>query len=98
MTINSVVYKYPIRLTDDLQPIRIQNDWKILTFDSQGMDMEIWVLADSSKPPLMDDRPRVFKLVGTGQHFDGTGFDYVGTCQLRNGTLVYHLFEQKSEV
>lgn len=54
----------------------------------------LWALVDPRAPREI----RRFINEGTGQTFDGSGLDYVGTWQEENsdGAFVFHLFEVKS--
>lgn len=50
----------------------------------------LWALVDPEAPKV----ERTFHVVGTGWDFDPTGTSYVGTFQVQEGLLVFHLFEQ----
>ncbi len=87
------VYKYPVPV-DDSVTIEIPSGSRILTVQFQEPHgyPYLWALVNPSAPPEM----RHFMLVGTGDPIE-TSDDllYIGTFQLRGGTLVYHLFETK---
>lgn len=64
-------------------------DAQILTLQTQGSVPTIWALCDSSKTEV----GRTFETFGTGESFDSANMSYVGTFQMHNGSLIFHLFE-----
>ena len=84
----SVIYKYPVDLTDD-QQISMPVGAQVLTLQMQDRKPTIWALVNPDAPKEI----RRFALFGTGHPFDPSGLTYVGTFQTRG--LVFHLFEAK---
>lgn len=88
---NGVVWKYPL-LAQDIQTIALPKGAKILTAQAQGTAANLWALVDPDETELEDRR---ILIVGTGHVRDALrGFvDYIGTFQLHEGRLVFHVFE-----
>ena len=89
------VWKYPmlLPLVDDFQ-MAMQVGAKVLTVQMQDGTPCIWALVDPDQPTDLFD----FRLAGTGHRIHGgldggfDAFDYVGTFQLPEEGLVFHLF------
>ncbi len=101
MSSSLFIYKYPFPVTDHIT-IMMPAGAKILTVqtqqhgnDSMNKDGEqgcIWALVAPDAIP----GPREFRLVGTGHPIDpeeAEYLDYIGTFQMLEGKLVFHLFE-----
>ena len=58
--------------------------------------MNFWVLVDTLVPAVREDRH--FLIVGTGEHLPIGTFKYIGTTQMAEGRLVFHIFEILSVV
>ncbi len=85
------VYKYPITSIQDVVTIIMPKDAKVLTVQVQNGTPCIWAAVDPSQMYL---EPRTFRIVGTGHEFEDVIVDgYVGTFQMYDGKLVFHLFE-----
>lgn len=68
---------------------------EILTVQNQNEDAFIWVLVDPNK----ETEERFFEVYGTGHSINydmGVERKYIGTFQIGNGALVFHLFERIS--
>lgn len=91
-----MIWKYAIPLMDDF-PMRLPVGATILTFDTQGPNMYIWVQFDlvSGESVRPEFETRHFSIVGTGNRTDGDGLTYIGTVKL-NG-FVWHLYEVEQE-
>lgn len=64
---------------------------KVLSVQVQNGVPCIWALVDPVEPVEM----RRFLLVGTGHEIECTdGLSFIGTFQMRDGELVFHLFER----
>ena len=69
--------------------IEIPKGAEVLTVQMQGpFNPCIWVKVD----PENELEKRQFVVIGTGQSFDDTNYEYIGTYQ--DGPLVWHLFEK----
>lgn len=88
MSEEKVVYKYDIEIKDS-QLIDIPAGGEILTVQTQHGRPRIWVLVQ----PEAELKQRVLLLCGTGQEIEVGRMKYIGTFQMYEGKLVYHLFE-----
>ncbi len=84
------IWKYELKPTDD-QNIEMPDGAEILTMQCQGETPCLWVLVDPTKRKKI----RRFEIFGTGHTMDVLSVStYVGTYQLKDGQLVFHVFEQ----
>jgi len=87
------IFKYPIPLEDHFT-LEMLKGAKILTIQTQRGTPQLWAMVDSET----EKEKRYFRLAGTGHPL---GDDYlriincIGTFQMGNGALVFHLFEIK---
>jgi hypothetical protein len=81
------IYKYPIPVNDQIT-LELPKGSEILTIQMQKSEPFIWVLVDIDQ--LKEER--YFYLYGTGMKVK-PGLKYIGTFQMLNGGLVFHLFE-----
>jgi hypothetical protein len=93
-TMTTAVHKYPVLIADIFE-VSMPQGARPLCVQLQGGKPCLWarVTIDPSHPIVL----RWFRLVGTGHpietdllKWDG---EYVGTFQLRDGALVYHVFD-----
>ncbi len=85
------IYKYPIEVTDE-QTIYMHKDADILCVQMQHGRPCIWAMVDRDTSP----DPHRFEVYGTGHTIrEPEGLTYIGTFQVRDGALVFHLFERK---
>lgn len=83
------IYKYEIPVTDVFE-LTLPLWSEILSVQVQGGTPYVWVKLDTEK----DNETRVFRIFGTGQSIDDPrDMKFIGTFQLYNGDLVFHLFE-----
>jgi len=87
------IYKYDIPPVDSCK-VSMPVGAEILTIQAQKDRPCIWALVD----PKEEKRDvRVFEVYGTGHSMRcdmGIDRNYIGTYQLREGDLVFHLFER----
>lgn len=81
------IYKYTAPIIDELT-IAMPTDTEVLCVQIQDGLSQIWAKVDPDKG-LVERR---FYWRGTGHPADGLG-RYVGTVQMHDGALVFHLFE-----
>jgi hypothetical protein len=81
------IWKYGIapRIT-----LEIPQGGKVLCVQPQGNQPQMWVLVDTGQFKVS----RTFRVYPTGGEFDGAGLTYVGTFQVNDGALVFHVFEE----
>jgi hypothetical protein len=81
------IYKYAAPIDDNLT-ITMPAGAEVLCVQMQGGGPQVWALVD----PSAAKQARGFCWRGTGHPADNLG-RYVGTVQMRDGALVFHLFE-----
>jgi hypothetical protein len=83
------VFKYTVPLNEEFS-LDIPWGAKILTVQALDGEPFVWALVD----PDARARAVPFRLANTGEAInEAHELRYVGTFQLRDGGLVYHLFE-----
>ena len=84
------VWKYELKVTD-LQTLSMPKGAKVLTVQSQYNTPQLWALVDEKAPVSA----RTFATYGTGNPMpDNDPGEYVGTYQIVDGALVFHVFEK----
>jgi hypothetical protein len=81
------VFKYPVEVTDVFSMLMPEGA-EVLTVQVQHGQPQIWALVDDAKPP----EQRVFMISGTGHPMTNSR-RYVGSFQMAEGRLMWHLFE-----
>ena len=85
------IYKYPVLIKDHFT-LELPVGAEILTVQTQRGTPHLWARVDSET----EEETRYFRLSGTG-HPLGEDYiriiNYIGTFQMENGALVFHLFE-----
>jgi hypothetical protein len=83
------IFKYTVQLNDELT-LAIPAGAQLLCVQTQRGIPQLWAVVDTERP----DAPRHFRWFGTGHSFDPGGeAAYIGTVQINDGALVFHLFE-----
>lgn len=83
------IWKWDLAVAD-LQSLSLPKGAKLLTVQAQYGRPVLWALVDVMAPAEC----RVFAAYGTGNPMpDGDPGAYVGTYQLRDGAMVFHVFE-----
>ena len=97
----NVIWKFTLDMNEldstDSLDIMIPVDAKILCVQSQYNIPCIWAIVN----PCNHTVKKRFTIKGTGHTFQDVDLqdtDYIGTYQLYEGKLIYHVFEQKSIV
>lgn len=88
----NTIWKFPIEITAEKR-VSLPENASILTVQTQKGVPHIWALLDSGAQ-LVD---RIFAVYGTGHRLpkDMSMHKYIGTFQMSNNLLVFHLFEIK---
>lgn len=81
------IYKYVLQVTD-LQNVEMPKGAQILCVQVQYGFPCIWALVDPDKPT----ETRSVITIGTGHNFNQEDYAYVGTYQLQEGKLVFHVY------
>ena len=83
------IYKYP--LFPARTTIKLPEHYKVLTVQSQKNELFVWVEVDTDKP---FDRMVYFDVYGTGRAIPDDPGSYIGTAQIYQGDLVWHVYAQ----
>jgi hypothetical protein len=85
------IWKYQLEITDN-PSIVMPVDAKILTVQVQDKLPCLWVMIPDNHE---ETETRHFRLAGTGHLINEASdkLSYIGTFQLQNDTLVFHVFE-----
>jgi hypothetical protein len=84
------IYKYDLEVTDS-QIIKMPVDAKIIAVQTQREKPRLWAIVDVNNINITEGRR--IAVYGTGQPHKTIGGKYIGTFQLANGNLVFHVFE-----
>ena len=82
------IFKYPIPVADEFF-LQLTLFAEILTVQMQKSEPMLWVLLNPDEP----NWERKFNLYGTGMTISADAHNYIGSFQMLNGALIYHLFE-----
>lgn len=85
----SYLFKYQLEETGK-QEISIPAFSEILTVHEQNGKICIWAKVD----PKFSDIKRIIRMFCTGDEIPSKGLEYIGTCQIHNGAIVLHFFEE----
>jgi len=85
----SVIYKYALQNVA-FQGVAMPKGAEILCVQTQRDVPCIWARVNPAAPV----RNRKLLSFGTGEPISGTPGKYIGTYQLNNGRLVFHLYEE----
>lgn len=83
----AAIWKFPLAVTDR-QSVRMPAGAELLCVQVQRGVPCLWALVDP-QAPLHEVELTTY---GTGHPIDGDPGDYIGTYQLRDGSLVFHVF------
>jgi len=84
------IFKYPVQPIGYFE-LELPRGAKVLTVQLQFGNPQMWV----SLNPDAKKEKRLFITVATGQRITEKNLTYIGTFQIMNGTLIWHLFEVK---
>jgi len=88
------IYKYPLS-TKTIQEIVMPKNAKILSALNQREKICIWALVD---PEEQEVEKRTIEVYATGlTTFDSKNIKFIDTVSFLNGSLIYHVFERKTE-
>lgn len=88
------IWKYSLEVVD-VQRVLMPASSKLLTVQYQHDGPKLWAIVD---PKESDACHREFVIIGTGNATprDIDALAYVATFQMREGALVFHVFERTS--
>lgn len=82
------IHKYPIQIADE-QPVEMPICAKVLSVQVQGNQVCLWAEVDTNR---IAETRRVF-IFGTGRPIPSSlDARYVGTFQIQDGALVFHVY------
>ena len=84
------IFKWTLKV-DDFQTIEVPNDTQFLTVQIQGAEPQVWGLCSPDAPK----KSVTIRIAGTGHPIDPNPGRYIGTFQMINGSLVFHVFEME---
>ena len=83
------ILKYPLTITDE-QPLRLPLGSEILSVMEQNDQIVLYALIDADQKLTSE---YTISIRGTGHNIDElTINNFIGTCKLFNGHLMYHVF------
>lgn len=83
----NTIWKFPF-VIEDVVTVSMPEDATVLSVQVQNGEPCIWAVVDPSNPIVM----RIFHLRGTGHALGEVG-QFIGTFQMMDGGLVFHLFD-----
>lgn len=86
----NTVHKFPLAV-QDMQDVAMPRGALILAVQTQRERLCLWALVDDAEARTESRR---FRIAGTGHRIESAlHHHYVGTFQLDDGNLVFHVFE-----
>lgn len=86
---NNIIYKYPLAVTD-VNRLELPKGAIILCVQLQKGIPCLWAQVDANEN---DKEVRLIETIGTGNPMKKAPRSYIGTYQLHDGNLVFHVFE-----
>lgn len=83
------VFKYPLHATGE-QSVPLPHGAQILCVQTQRGTPCLWALIDDTAPTGVY---RTITIYGTGQPIYRSPGKYIGTFQINDGSLVFHVFD-----
>ena len=83
------VYKYDVMFEDNFV-LKLPLGSQILCVQTQRGNPKLWCLVDPEEKIMQN---RFFRLAGTGHSITKENIRYIGSFQLSEGMLIFHLFE-----
>ena len=87
----TTIWKWKLEVTDK-QILKLPTDAKMLCVQTQYDEPQIWALCDDK---LDTKENRIITMHGTGNPIPANPGEYIGTFQIKNGLLCFHVFEEK---
>jgi len=86
----NTIWKYPLKV-EDYQQLNIPDGGQILTVQVQNGIPCVWAKVNPASRLLK----RGIFIVGTGHRVSECCGEHVGTFQIADGALIFHVFEEK---
>lgn len=88
------IYKYPLEIMD-VQEVDLPKGAQILSVQAQYGIPNIWALVDDKQTKT---EKVIIRIIGTGYQIpDANSLEYIGTVQLINGSVVFHVFKNSKK-
>jgi hypothetical protein len=84
------IWKFLVEPFDEIK-IEMPKGAEILTVQNQKENIQLWAIVN----PNVEKEIRKFHVYSIGQEMNNINEIYIGTFQIDNGDLVFHLFEFK---
>ena len=84
---NRIIWKYHVPVSGSFE-LMMPLGAKILDVQIQHGIPVMWAAVD----PMGLQYPKAFRIIGTGHPLEDLTGDYIGTFQLEDGNLAFHLF------
>ncbi len=85
------VYKYELPFNENVE-LTLPEGAEVLCVQTQLGRPWLWARIDPKKPAVSQ---RCFRIAGTGHPLDEADGKYIGTFQLQDGALIFHVFERE---
>ena len=82
------IWKYPLKVVDE-QTLDVPEGAEVMTVQVQNGTPCLWARVDPAAPKI----PRKIITRGTGHPVPETIWRYIGTYQIKDGALVFHVFD-----
>ena len=86
------IHKYPINFKTEELSLTMPINAQVLTVQFQNDQLCLWARVDSEEEQV---EKREFRRYGTGLEVNEFDLEYISTVQEGNGSLVWHIFENK---
>lgn len=86
---NNTIWKYELQISESFR-LELPKGANILCVQSQNGNPCLWAEVNNSEK---DKEVKLLETFGTGHIFDSKPRKYLGTYQLQNGRLVFHVYE-----
>ena len=90
------IYKYQLPFADSFS-VPLPMGASIVSFGNQNEIPTIWAIVNKNAVKNDLIKPRKFRMAGTGHDINCADLLYIGTAHFQRSSLIFHLFEDKSE-
>lgn len=89
---SKAIWKYPLEITGE-QGITMPKGAKIIAVGNQYENLALWAIVNPEQGGIKEFR-KIY-IYGTGHSTDEIKGSYIGTVLMRDGSLVWHIFEEE---
>lgn len=87
----NTIWKFPLQINDNVA-VTMPKGAKVLCVQMQGSKPCLWAVVDSEA----ETETRRFFIRGTGHPMPESFERYIGTVQMADGALIFHVFEDRT--